>query len=136
MGVKYKLLWQRILANSLFVILADAIIFIASAFYFECEPIAFPVVLIRMLALLALFPAIFSASNLLFSRRIHAYFCTFLLIYLGIAVISSLLSPREAEIIEMFVELHSEIELFVLMYFPFVISFWLTYLLDFLMLRK
>lgn len=73
MEVKYKLLWQGILANSLFVILADAITFIASAFYSECEAIAFPLVLIRMLALLALFPAIFSVCNLLFSRRIHAY---------------------------------------------------------------
>lgn len=130
MEAKYKLLWQRTLVNTLFLILADAIIFIIAAFYLESELIAFPLTLIRMMALLVLFPVSFWGFNMLFYGSVAAYVCTFILIYLGIAVIGSMISLNENKISEVFFGLHSRIEFYALSYLPFVISFWVTYLLD------
>lgn len=133
---KHKSLLQRVLVNSLFLILADAIISIVAAFYLEAYVLAFPLVLIRMMALLALFPVSFLGFNMLFSSRVATYLCTFILIYLSIAVIGSHVSLEENRISEVFVGLHSRFEFYTISYLPFVISFCVTYLLDLTLLDK
>lgn len=134
--MKNELLWQRILVNSLFLILADTIIFVIAAYYLESYLIAFPLALIRMMALLALFPGSFFGFNMLFSSRVAPYVCTFILIYLILAVIGSFVNLGDEKIFEVFVGLHSRVEFYALSYLPFVISFCITYPLDFTMLDK
>jgi hypothetical protein len=96
----------------------------------EYEGLALPVIIIRALGLLVIFPLTFWLVGQLQFNEIIRYFITFIISYLLIILTFQILSPTSDNYYKTLTKLHKEWLVFLPIFVPYILSFITTFTLS------
>jgi hypothetical protein len=121
---------RYIYINTLFLIVLDVLISSILYYFMEYEGLALPVILIRAIGLLVIFPLTFwSIGHLQFSEIIK-YVLTFIIGYFLIVLIFQILSPTNDNYFKTLIKLHKDFLVFLPIFLPYILAFFITVLLS------
>jgi hypothetical protein len=96
----------------------------------EYEGLALPVIIIRAIGLLVIFPLTFWLIGQLQFNEIVRYFITFMIGYFLIILIFQILSPTSDNYYKTLNKLHKEWLVFLPIFVPYILSFFTTFALS------